>query len=88
MLISFFLMIIISTSLTVPGQPLPRFHVEAWLPFRNCEMDHSHRFVHCLVLLRSFFASFGFVSISFGVPNEFSRGKDWTDFVACRVKIY
>ena len=32
MLISFLLMIIISSSLTVQGQPLPRFHVEAWLP--------------------------------------------------------
>ena len=31
-------MIIISTSLTVPTQPSPRFHVEAWLPFRNREM--------------------------------------------------
>ena len=31
-------MTIISTSVTVPGQPSPRFHVEAWLPFRNCEM--------------------------------------------------
>ena len=41
MLISFFLMIIISTSLTVPTQPSPRFHLEAWLPFRNCEMDYS-----------------------------------------------
>ena len=41
MLISFFLMIIISTSLTVPTQPSPRFHVEAWLPFRNCEKDYS-----------------------------------------------
>ena len=40
MLISFFLMIIISTSPTVPTQPSPRFHVEAWLPFRNCEMDY------------------------------------------------
>ena len=40
MLISFFLMIIISTSLTVPTQPSPRFHVEAWLPFRNREMDY------------------------------------------------
>ena len=38
MLISFFLMMIISTSLTVRGQP--RFHVEALLPFRNCEMDY------------------------------------------------
>ena len=28
MLISFFLMIIISTSLTVPGQPLPRFYAD------------------------------------------------------------
>ena len=26
-------MIIISTSLTVPGQPSPRFHVKAWLPY-------------------------------------------------------
>ena len=32
-------MSIISTSLTVPGETLSRFHVEAWLPFRNCEMD-------------------------------------------------
>ena len=32
-------MSIISTFLTVPGQPSPRFHVEAWLPFRNREMD-------------------------------------------------
>ena len=40
MLISFILMIIIFTSLTVPGQPSPRFHVEAWLPFGNCEMDY------------------------------------------------
>ena len=40
MLISIFLMIMISTSLTVPTQPSPRFHVEAWLPFRNCEKDY------------------------------------------------
>ena len=40
MLISNFLMIIISTSLTVPTQPSPRFHVEAWLAFRNREMDY------------------------------------------------
>ena len=33
-------MIIISTSQTVLGQPSPRFHIEAWLPFRNCEMDY------------------------------------------------
>ena len=33
-------MSIISTSLTVLGQPSPQFHVEAWLPFRNCEMDY------------------------------------------------
>ena len=32
---------IISTSLTVPAQPPPRFLVEAWLPFRNREMDYS-----------------------------------------------
>ena len=36
----FLLMIIISTSLTVPGQPLPRFHEEAWLLFKSHEMDH------------------------------------------------
>ena len=41
MLISFFLVIIISTLLTVRGQPSPQFHVEAWLPFRNREMDYS-----------------------------------------------
>ena len=45
MLISFHLLWInISTSLTVPGQPSPRFHVEAWLPFRNCEMDSLHKY--------------------------------------------
>ena len=41
MLISFFLVITISTSLNVTGQPSPRFHVEAWLLFRNSEMDYS-----------------------------------------------
>ena len=30
-------MSIISTSQTVHGQPSSRFHVEAWLPSRNCE---------------------------------------------------
>ena len=40
MLISFSFMIIISTSLTVRVQPSPRFHVEAWLPFRNYEIDY------------------------------------------------
>ena len=40
MLIISFLMIVISTFVTVPGQKLPRFHVEAWLPYRNCEMDY------------------------------------------------
>ena len=37
-------MIIISTSLTVPTQPSPRFHVEACLPFRNCEKDYCYLF--------------------------------------------
>ena len=41
MLISFFLMITISTSLTVSSQSSPRFHVEARLPFKNCEIDYS-----------------------------------------------
>ena len=40
-------MIIISTSLTVPAQPSPQFHGEAWLPFRNREMDY------CYVALRA-----------------------------------
>ena len=40
MLVSFVLMIVISTSLTVRGQPSPRFRVEAWLPFRNRELDY------------------------------------------------
>ena len=44
--ISFFLMIIISTSPTVPGQPSPRFYAEAWLPFRNCEMDYLYSGLH------------------------------------------
>ena len=34
-------MSIISTPLTVPGQPKLQFHVEAWLPFRNRELDYS-----------------------------------------------
>ena len=44
MLITIFLKIINSTSLTVPTQPSPRFHVEAWLPFRNREMDYCVRY--------------------------------------------
>ena len=30
---------LISISLTLPGQLSPWFHVEAWLPVRNREMD-------------------------------------------------
>ena len=26
---------------SVPGQPLLRFQAEAWLPFRNCEVDYQ-----------------------------------------------
>ena len=33
-------MSIISTFLTVRGQPSPWFHVEACLPFMNREMDY------------------------------------------------
>ena len=32
-------MSIVSTFLTVRGQPSPWFHVEAWLPFRNCDWN-------------------------------------------------
>ena len=35
---------IISTFLTVQAQPSPQFHVEAWLPIRNREMDYLRRF--------------------------------------------
>ena len=42
-------MIIISTSLTVPTQPSPRFHVEAWLPFRNREMDYVGSGAHARI---------------------------------------
>ena len=52
MLISIFLMIIISTSLTVPTHPLPRFHVEAWLPFRNREMDYYWCKFHVYIFYR------------------------------------
>ena len=41
MLIGFFLMMVISTSLTVPRQLSPRCHVEAWLPFRNRELNYG-----------------------------------------------
>ena len=40
-------MINIFTSLTVPTQPSPRFHVDAWLPFRNCENDYWHHSTFC-----------------------------------------
>ena len=48
-------MSIICTSLTVRGQPSPRFHVEAWLPFRNREMDYLH-FRHMKVKVVTLFA--------------------------------
>ena len=46
-------MIIISTSLTVPTQPSPRFHVEACLPFRNREMDYTLNKRHSKMFARS-----------------------------------
>ena len=58
MLISFFLVIITSIYLTVPGWPSPRFHVEAWLPFRNREMKYyetkitSNQFFFAIRLLK------------------------------------
>ena len=62
MLISIFLMIIISTSLTVPTQPSPRFHVEAWLPFRNREMDYC---IFNFDRSNSFILPFRFISVCF-----------------------
>ena len=44
-------MIIISTFLTVPSQPSPQFHVEAWLPFRNCEMVYSNLWMERVLLI-------------------------------------
>ena len=43
MLIGFFLMMVISSSLTVPRQLSPRCHVEASLPFkeRNLELNYG-----------------------------------------------
>ena len=55
MLITIFLMIINSTSLTVSTQPSPRFHVEAWLPFRNREMDYKPVSQSCAVRTSGFF---------------------------------
>ena len=49
-LIGFFLMIIISTSVTVRGQPSSRFHVEAWLPFRNCEIVYLSSTIQSFVV--------------------------------------
>ena len=40
MLVSFFHMIIISTSPTVQSLPSPRFHVEPWLPFRTVKWSY------------------------------------------------
>ena len=34
-------MIIVSTTLTVPAQPSPQLHVEAWLPFKNREKVYN-----------------------------------------------
>ena len=51
MLISILLMIIISSSLTVPTQPSPWFHLEAWLPFRNREMDYSTVLLSVLLVI-------------------------------------
>ena len=48
-------MSIISTSLTVIGQPLPRFHVEAWLLFRNHEMDYYYSSDFSLLYTRNTF---------------------------------
>ena len=51
MLISILLMIIISSSLAVPTQPSPRFHLEAWLPFMNREMDYSTVLLSVLLVI-------------------------------------
>ena len=68
MLISFFLMIIISTSLTVRGQLSPRFHVEAWLPFRNCEMDY------CIICSKKYLE--GYAVLNWQLIDNYSL-KSW-----------
>ena len=54
-------MSIISTSLTVPAQPSPRFHAEAWLPFRNCEMYCSiiHTETYAIIHIHKFWTGSG-----------------------------
>ena len=74
MLISFFLVIVISSSQTVRAQPSPRFHVEAWLPFRNCEMDQFN--LNSEVILCRFFGSFGIENIDW-------VGISWLSAVNC-----
>ena len=51
-------MSVISTSLTVPGQPSPRFHGEAWLPFRNREMDYYCKYFHTYIFLMTLWKIF------------------------------
>ena len=56
-------MIIISSSLTVPGQPSHQFHVEAWLPFRNREMDYLRVLIEAGHELRACHMSTGITTI-------------------------
>ena len=53
-------MSIICAFLTVLTQPWPRFHVEVWLPFRNCEMDY---YVQNITLINSNFHSLDMKSL-------------------------
>ena len=53
---------IIFTSQTAPAQPPPWFHAEAWLLFRNCEMDYSalaNYILKVVVLVMSDFDNLG-----------------------------
>ena len=86
MLISFFLMIIISTSLTVPGQPSHRFHVEAWLPFRNSEMDFFFQvFNYNFFLLGGKFDTFATI---FKLENFYIKINKYPSVAASTIHIF
>ena len=48
----------------MPGQPSPRFHVEAWLPFRNCEMVYWYILLDKTCLMRSHVLQHEIIEIS------------------------
>ena len=76
MLIRFFLMMIISTSLTVSTQPSPRFHVEAWLPFTKNGLLSILPYEICQGTKKSL-KNYNFTSSS--CAEELRTAKQWND---------